>query len=109
MESAAGGFSRLDKAVAELGQRTGHLDKEISAVKGRTEVGFGALVAKVDQSAEATSGQVTQALDTMAATVHGLAENVAGVGGQGDLPGGQDPGGHRPDRQPHAPPAGTHG
>ena len=41
MESAAGRFSRLDKAVAELAQRTGQLDKEISAVKGRAEVGFG--------------------------------------------------------------------
>ena len=35
MESAAGRFSRLDKAVAELAQRTGQLDKELSAVKGR--------------------------------------------------------------------------
>src|SRR6266481_6284218 len=52
MESAAGRFSRLDKAVAELAQRTGQLDKELSAVKGRAEVGFGALAAKVDQSAE---------------------------------------------------------
>src|SRR6185437_1880184 len=32
MESAASRFSRLDKAVAELTQRTGQLDKEISAV-----------------------------------------------------------------------------
>ena len=31
MESAAGRFSRLDKAVAELAQRTGQLDKELSA------------------------------------------------------------------------------
>src|SRR5712692_6625758 len=31
MESAAGRFGRLDKAVAELAQRTGQLDKEISA------------------------------------------------------------------------------
>jgi chromosome segregation ATPase len=67
MDSAAGRFSRLDKAVAELTQRTGQLDQEISAVKERAEVGFGALAAKVD----------------------GLAENVAGVGGQVDLLGGQ--------------------
>jgi DNA repair ATPase RecN len=46
MESAAGRFSRLDKAVAELAQRTGQLDKELSAVKGRAEVGFGALAAQ---------------------------------------------------------------
>ncbi len=59
MESAAGRFGRLDKAVAELAQRTGQLDKEISAVKGRAEVGFGTLAAKVEQSAEASSRQVT--------------------------------------------------
>jgi ABC-type transporter Mla subunit MlaD len=42
MESAAGRFSRLDKAVAELAQRTGQLDKELSAVKGRAEMSFSA-------------------------------------------------------------------
>ena len=67
MESAAGRFSRLDKAVAELAQRTGQLDKEISAVKGRAEVSFGALTAKVDQTAEATSRQFT-AMPTAALT-----------------------------------------
>ena len=50
MESAAGRFGRLDKAVAELAQRTGQLDKELSAVKGRAEVGFGALAAKVTRA-----------------------------------------------------------
>ncbi len=89
MESAAGRFSRLDKAVAELTQRTGQLDKEISAVKGRAEVGFGTLAAKVDQGTEATSRQVTHGLQVMSATVEGLAENLAGVGGQVDLLGGQ--------------------
>jgi len=34
MEAAAGRFSRLDSAVGELGQRTGRLDQEISAVAG---------------------------------------------------------------------------
>ncbi|HMI27008.1 MAG TPA: hypothetical protein VK594_21210, partial [Streptosporangiaceae bacterium] len=57
MESAAGRFSRLDKAVAELAQRTGQLDKELSAVKGRAEMSFGALAARVDQSAETTTRQ----------------------------------------------------
>src|ERR1700691_1205951 len=59
MESAAGRFSRLDKAVAELAQRTGELDEEIVAVRDRTEVGFSALAARVEQSTEDTSGQVT--------------------------------------------------
>lgn len=89
MDSAAGRFSRLDKAVAELAQRAGHLDKEVSAVKGRAEAGFGALAAKVEQSTEATSGRLGEAVETVAAAVDGLAGrvdglagSVAGVGGQ---------------------------
>jgi chromosome segregation ATPase len=74
METAAARFSRLDNAVAELGQRTGQLDQEISAVEGRAEVGFSTLAAKVDQSA-----------DAMTATVDGLAASVTGVGGQVQL------------------------
>src|ERR1017187_4224543 len=74
METAAARFSRLDNAVAELGQRTGQLDKEISAVKGRAEVGFSTLAAKVEQST-----------DAMTATVDGLAASVTGVGGQVQL------------------------
>jgi chromosome segregation ATPase len=74
METAAARFSRLDNAVAELGQRTGQLDQEISAVKGWAEVGFSTLAAKVDQSA-----------DAMTATVDGLAASVTGVGGQVQL------------------------
>src|ERR1039457_1665560 len=74
METAAARFIRLDNAVAELGQRTGQLDKEISAVKGRAEVGFSTLAAKVDQST-----------DAMTATVDGLAASVTGVGGQVQL------------------------
>src|ERR1700693_5382445 len=79
MESAASRFSRLDNSVAELGQRTGQLDKEISSVKGRAEVGFSTLAGKVDHSAEAISGRVTQALEAMTAAVDGLAESVTGV------------------------------
>src|SRR6185437_12467085 len=89
MESAASRFSRLDKAVAELSQRTGQLDKEISAVKGRAEVSFGALAAKVDQNAEAASRQFTQSLEAVSGTVEGLSGQVAGIGGQVDLIGGQ--------------------
>src|SRR5690349_11530635 len=89
MESAASRFSRLDKAVAELTQRTGQLDKEISAVKGRAEVSFGALAAKVDQNAEAASRQFTQSLEAVSGTVEGLSGQVAGIGGQVDLIGGQ--------------------
>src|SRR3984885_14749710 len=74
METAAGRFSRLDKAVAELTQRTAQLDKEMSAVKGRTEVGFGALTAKLDQHAEATGTQVGEAAGKMAAATRSLAE-----------------------------------
>lgn len=74
METAAARFSRLDNAVAELGQRTGQLDQEISAVQGQAEVGFSTLAAKVDQSA-----------DAMTATVDGLAASVTGVGGQVQL------------------------
>src|ERR1039457_3138745 len=81
METAAARFSRLDNAVAELGQRTGQLDKEISAVKGRVEVGFSTLAAKVDQSADA----MTATVDGLAASVTGLAASVTGVGGQVQL------------------------
>ena len=81
METAAARFSRLDNAVAELGQRTGQLDKEISAVKGRAEVGFSTLAAKVDQSADA----MTATVDGLAASVTGLAASVTGVGGQVQL------------------------
>jgi chromosome segregation ATPase len=82
METAASRFSRLDNAVAELGQRTGRLDREISAVKGRAEVGFSVLAAKVDTSAEATDGRVTQAVETVTAAVDGLAASMTGVGGR---------------------------
>ena len=81
METAAARFSRLDNAVAELGQRTGQLDKEISAVKGRAEVGFSTLAAKVDQSTDA----MTATVDGLAASVTGLAASVTGVGGQVQL------------------------
>src|ERR1022692_107431 len=81
METAAARFSRLDNAVAELGQRTGQLDKEISAVKGGVEVGFSTLAAKVDQSADA----MTATVDGLAASVTGLAASVTGVGGQVQL------------------------
>src|ERR1039457_1283619 len=81
METAAARFSRLDNAVAELGQRTGQLDKEISAVKGRVEVGFSTLAAKVDQSADA----MTATVDGLAASVTGVAASVTGVGGQVQL------------------------
>ena len=67
MESAAGRFSRLDKAIAELTQRTGRLDQEISQVKGHAEAGFSTLASKIE----------------------GLAENVAGIGEQVGVLGGQ--------------------
>jgi chromosome segregation ATPase len=89
MESAASRFSRLDKAVAELTQRTGQLDKEISAVKGRAEVSFGALTAKVDQSAEAASRQLTESLEAVSGTVEGLSGQMTSLGGQVDVIGGQ--------------------
>src|ERR1700731_2239875 len=89
METAAGRFSRLDKAMAELTQRTAHLDKEMAAVKGRTEVGFGALTARLEQHAEATSAQVGEAVEKMADATRGLAESVTGLGGQVDVLGGQ--------------------
>src|ERR1017187_4989340 len=81
METAAARFSRLDNAVAELGQRTGQLDKEISAVKGRVEVGFSTLAAKGDQSADA----MTATVDGLAASVTGLAGSGTGAGGQVQL------------------------
>jgi len=58
MESAASRFSRLDKAVLDLTQRMGQLDKEISAIKGRAETGFAALAAKMDENAEAADRQL---------------------------------------------------
>jgi chromosome segregation ATPase len=89
METAAGRFNRLDKAVAELTQRTAQLDKEISGVKGRAEVGFSALAAKLDQSAEATAARVADATETIAAVTRGLGETVTGLGGQVDVIGSQ--------------------
>ena len=56
MEAAAGRFSRLDKAVADLTERTAQLDQEMSAVRDRAEAGFGALTARLDQGAEAVQG-----------------------------------------------------
>src|ERR1700733_232543 len=86
---AAGRFSRLDKAMTELTQRTAHLDKEMSAVKGRAEVGFGALSARLDQQAEATSAQVGDATEKMTAAPRGGPETVTVLGGQVDVLGGQ--------------------
>jgi len=89
METAAGRFGRLDKAIAELTQRTAQLDTQTSAVRGRTEVGFGTLTAGLDQHAEATSAQVGEAAEKMAAATRGLAETVTGIGGQVDVLGGE--------------------
>jgi chromosome segregation ATPase len=83
------GLEWLVKEVRELAQRTGQLDKELSAVKGRAEMSFGALAAKVDQSAETTTRQLTQSMAAMTATVDGLSDNVVGVGSQVDVLGGQ--------------------
>src|SRR5260370_12548026 len=77
METAAGRFGRLDKAVAELAQRTRQLDKEISAVKGRAEGGFGTLAANGDQTAEPTPPQGTQAPETPAPPPAAPADNLA--------------------------------
>jgi len=58
MDAAGSRFGRLDKALGELTQRTTHLDKEMSAVKGRTDQGFSTLGSKVGQAAEALSGRM---------------------------------------------------
>jgi hypothetical protein len=100
MESAAGRFSRLDKAVAELAQRTGQLDKELSAVKGRAEVSFGALAAKVDQS----GGDRPDAGRGPAAAAHAADPGAAG-GQRGGRPRGQQ--GRQQGGQPHLTPQGV--
>ena len=89
MESAAGRFSRLDTAVGELMERTGQLDEDISVARGRVEAGFGTLAAQVEQTAKATSGRVSQALETMKASLDGMAEDMAGIDGQVSLLSGQ--------------------
>jgi chromosome segregation ATPase len=63
MESAAGRFSRLDKAMAELSRRAGYLDKEMSALKGRIDQGFAAQTARLEQSVAALSGTLDEGLD----------------------------------------------
>ncbi len=63
MESAAGRFSRLDKAMAELSQRAGYRDKEMSALKGRIDQGFAAQTARLEQSVAALSGTLDEGLD----------------------------------------------
>src|SRR5487761_684874 len=89
MEAAAGRFGRLDKAIAELAQRAGYLDKEMSAVKGRIDQGFATQASKFEQGMAAVSATVEQALAGVAAKIDGLAGNVSGLAGQVDLVGGQ--------------------
>ena len=89
MEAAAGRFSRLDKAMAELSQRAGYLEKEMSAVKGRIDQGFATQTARLEQGVAALSGTLEQGLAGAAAKVDGLAAGVSGLAGQVDLIGGQ--------------------
>jgi chromosome segregation ATPase len=89
METAAGRFSRLDKALAEMAQRAGYLDKEMSAVKGRIDQGFAAQAARFEQNVSVLSGTVEEGLAGAAAKVDGLAAGVSGLTGQVDLIGGQ--------------------
>ena len=67
MEAAAGRFSRLDKALAEMAQRAGYLDKEMSAVKGRIDQGFAAQAARFEQDVTVLSGTVEEGLAGAAA------------------------------------------
>jgi chromosome segregation ATPase len=89
MESAAGRFSRLDTAVGELIERTGQLDEDISVARERVEAGFGTLAAQVEEIEKASSGRVSQALETMKASLDGMAEDMAGIDGQVSLLSGQ--------------------
>jgi chromosome segregation ATPase len=89
MEAAAGRFGRLDKALAELSQRAGYLDKEMSAVKGRLDQGFTAQAAKLEQGMATVSAVVEQGLQGVAAKIDALAGSVTTLTGQVDLVGGQ--------------------
>jgi chromosome segregation ATPase len=87
MEAAAGRFSRLDKAMTELSQRAGYLDKELSAVEGRIEQGLTAQTTQLEHSMAAFSGTLEQSLTGTAARVDRLATNVSEL--VVDLMGGQ--------------------
>jgi predicted nucleic acid-binding Zn-ribbon protein len=76
MDAAGSRFSRLDKSVAELTQRMGQLDKELSVIKGRTEQGFDTLGVKVGQAAEELSGQLT----TQGTAITGLSTGLTNLG-----------------------------
>ena len=89
METAAGRFSRLDKAMAELSQRAGYLAKEVLAVKGRIDQGLAAQTARFEQGVAALSETLEHGLAGAAAKVDGLAANVSGLAGHVDLLGGQ--------------------
>jgi hypothetical protein len=80
---------RLDSALAEMAQRAGYLDKEMSAVKGRIDQGFAAQAARFEQDVTVLSGTVEEGLAGAAAKVDGLAAGVSGLTGQVDLIGGQ--------------------
>ncbi len=94
MDSAAGRFSRLDKAMTELSQRAGDLDKELSAVKGRIDQGLTAQTTQLEHSMAALSGTLEQSLTGTAAKVDGLATKVSELAGHVDLIGGQVPVAH---------------
>jgi chromosome segregation ATPase len=89
MEAAAGRFSRLDKIIAELSQRAGYLDKEMSAVKSRTDQGFATLTSGFDHGMTAISAALEQGLAGVAAKIDGIGGNVSGLAEQVDLVGGQ--------------------
>jgi chromosome segregation ATPase len=89
MEAAPGRFSRLGQAIAGLSQRADDLNKEMSAVKGRIDQGFGTQASTFAHSMAAVSATLEQGLAGLAAKIDGLAGRVSGLAGQVDLAGCQ--------------------
>jgi chromosome segregation ATPase len=81
MESAAGRFSRLDQAVAELGQRTGQFGKEISAVKDQAEVGFSTLDERLADT-DGTLGAIDGTLGAIDGTLGAIDGKLGAIDGK---------------------------
>jgi len=89
VEATAGRFGRLDKAVAELTQCTAQLDKEMSAARGRAEVGFGTLAGRIERldsrvaSLDTKLERLDERLDDQYDRVSAIDKELASMGGLG--------------------------
>ncbi|MQA93515.1 MAG: hypothetical protein GEV11_02345 [Streptosporangiales bacterium] len=100
MEAAAGRFARLDKAMAELTQRTEGLDRQLGNIAEQIGERLGEVAGRVEEQLSASTTDVTKRLDEVGSRLEGGLDGVTGrldeVGGR--LERGLDEAGSRLER-----------